>query len=103
MAMDLVPLLATLIQQGQLEKRPNIGTFTRKRDEERHIGAIVLGALAIRVEVDRPIVPTNRENVGSYVLPNPNSFGQRVPSDLETVRALHGVGDRRRRGGRRRR
>lgn len=96
-----MPLIATLIQKGQLEKRPNVGAIAGKRDEEGNIGGIVLRALPIRVEINRPIVTTHRENIRSYVLPDPDSLGERVPGDLELVGASHRLGYRRRRGRRR--
>jgi len=109
MAMHLVPLLATLIQKGQLEKCPNVGAVAGQSDEERHIGGIVLHALPIWVEINRPIVPSNGKLLGGHVLANPDPLGERVPRDLELVRAPHGLrhrhgrrgGGRRRRGGRR--
>ena len=97
MAMHLVPLLPTLIQKRQLKKRPNIGPFASERDEERNVRCIVLNALPIGVKIDRPIVPSHREYIRRYVLPNPNPLRQRIPRDLEPVRPPHRVRQRHRR------
>ena len=99
MAMHLVPLLPTLIQKGQLEKCPNVGAFAGQRDEERHVGRIVLHALPIRVEINRPIVPSDRKHVGGHVLPNPDPLRERVPRNLELVRPPHRLRHRHRRRG----
>ena len=101
MAMNLMPLFPTLIQKGQLKKSPNVSPITRKRNEKRHIGSIILDTLSIRVKINCPIVPTNRKDIRRYVFPNPDPFRKRVPSDLELVRAFHCFGDRCRRSCRR--
>lgn len=101
MGMHLVPLPPALIQERQLEQSPHVRTVAGERDEERDIGGIVLGALPVGVKVNRPRVPTHIERVGSDVLPNPEPLRQRIPVDLEMVRAVHGLGDRHRSGGRR--
>lgn len=100
MAMDLVPSPIALVQESQLEQGPNVSALAGERDEERDVGGVVLGALAVRVEVDRPRVPAYRERVGRHVLTDPHAFRERVPADLELVGPIHRLVPRRR--GRRR-
>lgn len=99
--MNLMPLLPTLIQKGQLKKSPNIGSFASKSNEEGHVGSIILNAFPIRVEIDSPIIPTNREYIRRYIFPDPDPFRQRIPRDLELVRTPHCFRDRSWRGCRR--
>lgn len=100
MAMDLVVVLAALVQQRELEERPDVGALASERDEERDVGGVVLGALAVRVEVDRPSESPHREGFGGDVLADPHALGQGVALDLELVRPIHGLGARGRRGAR---
>lgn len=99
MAVHFVPLLPALIQQRQLEERPHVGSLAGQGNEEGHVRRIVLDALPVRVEIDRPLVPADGERVGGLVLADPDPLGQRVPVDLEVMGAIDGVGDRRRGGG----
>lgn len=103
MAVHLVPLVPALIQERQFEERSHVGPVTRERDEQRHVGRIVFDALAIRVEVDRPIVTPNGESIGRNVFPDSNSLRQGVACDLELVRTIYGISYRRRCRQRRRR
>lgn len=103
MGVHLVPLLAALVQERQLEERPHVGPFAGQRDEERHVRRIVLHALPVGVKIDRPRVPADDERIRRHVLPDPHPFQQRIPRDLEVMRAVHGLRYRRRRRGRRRR
>lgn len=90
MAMNLMPSITALINKRQLKQSPDISSFAREGYEERHVGRVILGALPVRVEVDRPRVSTDRERVGGHVFAYPHSFRQRVSSDLELVRAVDG-------------
>lgn len=101
MAMHLMPPSPTLIHEGQFEERSHIGSLARKRNKQRDVGSIVLDALAIRVKVDRPRIPSHIKRIGGYVLSNPKPLRQRIARDLELVRTIYGLGDRRRCGGRR--
>lgn len=100
MAMDLVPSPIALVQESQLEQGPNVSALAGERDEERDVGGVVLEALAVWVEVDRPRVPAYHERVGRHVLTDPHAFRERVPADLELVGPIHRLVPRRR--GRRR-
>ena len=57
---------------------------------------VVVGAFAVRVEVDRSLVAAADERVGGDVLPDAYAHGQREPPDLELVEAIDGLGPRRR-------
>ncbi|GLT61306.1 hypothetical protein SLA2020_340250 [Shorea laevis] len=100
MAMDLVLAFAALVHERQFEQGSDIGALAGERDEDGHIGGIVLGVLAVGVEVDRPLVPSDREIVTRDVLPHPHALGQGVTLDNELVRAVLGLrhGPRARRG-----
>lgn len=102
MGVHLVPLLAALVEEGQFEECPDVGPFAGQRDEERNVGGIIFNALPIRVEINRPRVAADDEGIRGHILPDSHPLGERVPRDLELVRAIHGLGDGRRcRGGRR--
>lgn len=98
MAMHLVALLAALIQQRQLEKRPHVGPLASQRDKKRNVRRIVLHALAIGIEINCPRVSTHHERIGSYVLADPKALRQGIAGDFELVRSVNGLGDRRRCG-----
>lgn len=90
----------TLIQQRQLEQRPNIGPIASQRDEDGDVSGVILGVLAVGVEVDSPLVPADGESVAGDVFSDPDSFGQRVAFDREAVGSVYGLRHRER--GRRR-
>ena len=96
MAVNLVPPSLALVQQRQFEQGPNISALAGERDEQRDVRGVVLGALAVGVEVDRPLVATDDERVGGDVLPDAYALGQRETPDLELVEAIDGLGPRRR-------
>lgn len=100
MAVDLVVVPAALVQQRELEERPDVGALAGERDEERDVCGVVLGALAVRVEVDRPGVSPHGEGFGGDVPADPHALGQGVALDLELVRPIHGLGVRGRGGAR---
>jgi len=89
MAVDLVFPLAALVEERELEEGPDVGAFARQRDEDGDVGGIVLGILAIGVEVDRPVEPSHREHVARNVLPHSHPFRQGVSLDHELVRPVH--------------
>lgn len=93
MAMNLVLAGATLVEESELEEGTHVGALAGKGDEYGDIGGVVLGVLAVRVEVNGPLVPSHREIVAGDVLTHANSFGQRVPSDGEVVGPIHGLGN----------
>nr|KYP40451.1 hypothetical protein KK1_038206 [Cajanus cajan] len=94
MAMNLIIPLLTLIHQRQLEESPNIGPVASERYEDGNVHGIVLGVLAIRVEIDGPIVATDAESVAHDVLPRTHPFRQRITLYRELVRAVHRFADR---------
>jgi len=89
MAMNLMLPLTTLINKRKFKKRPHIRSFTRQRDENRNIRRIILRILSIRVEVDRPLKPSDGENIASNVFSNSHSLRERVPLDQEFVRTVN--------------
>lgn len=92
----MLPLPA-LIDQRQLEQGPHVRPFACKRNENRHVYRVVLGILPVRVEVNRPIEPSNGEHVAGNVLPRPHPLCERIPPDREPVRPIRGL-DQRSRG-----
>lgn len=100
MTMNLMLPFPTLIQQRQLEQRPNIGPIASQRDEDGDVGGVILGVLAVGVEVDSPLVPADGESIAGDVFPDPDSFGERVAFDREAVGSVYGLRHRER--GRRR-
>jgi hypothetical protein len=93
----LVLTLAALVDQRELEERAHIGAVAGERDEERDVGGLVVGALPVGVEVYRPLEPADGEGLGGDELPHTGPLGERVAGDLEVVRPVHRLGDRRRR------
>ena len=89
MAMDLVLAGAALVKQSELEESAHVVSLAGQCDEDGDVGGVVLGILAIRVEVDSPLEPSDREVVARDVLPHPDPLCQRVPSYREIVRAVH--------------
>lgn len=74
MAMNLVIILATLVQKRELKERPDIGALARQRDEERYVGGVILAALAVGVEVNGPGVAADGEGIGREELSDPHAF-----------------------------
>lgn len=87
--MDLVLTGAALVEQSELEEGAHIGALAGQRDEDGDVGGVVLGVLAVRVEVDGPLVPSHSEVVARDVLSHPDPLCQRIPSYREVVRAVH--------------
>lgn len=86
----MLPLPA-LINERELEERPHIRPLARQGDEDRHIGRTVLRIFPIRIEVNRPLIPTNRKIIARDVLTDPHPLGQRVTLDHELVGPVHGL------------
>jgi hypothetical protein len=93
----LILPIAALVDERELEERAHIGALAGERDEERYVGRFVLGALPVGVEVYRPLEPADGEGLGGDVLSHTGPFGEGVAGDLEVVRPVHRLGDRRRR------
>ncbi|KAL6992950.1 hypothetical protein U1Q18_011065, partial [Sarracenia purpurea var. burkii] len=89
MAVDLVIPLAALVDERQFEQCADVGALAGQCDEDGDVHGVVLGVLAVGVEVDGPLVATDGESVAGDVLPHSHAFGQRVTSDHELVRAVH--------------
>lgn len=89
MAMNLVMPLPALVNERELEKRPDLGAFASQRDEDRHVSRVILGVLAVRVEEDPPLVASDGEVIARDVLPHAHPFRQSVPLYHELVRAVH--------------
>nr|KYP71071.1 hypothetical protein KK1_010315 [Cajanus cajan] len=89
MAVNLVLPLAALVEEREFEERPDVGAFAGQGDEDGDVSGIVLGVLAVGVEVDRPVVPSDAEQIARNVLPHSHPLRQRVPLDHEPVRAVH--------------
>lgn len=75
MAVDLVLASSTLIEERQLEQSPNVRSIAGKGDENGDIGGMILGVLAIGVEVDRPLVAADGEIVAGDVFANADALG----------------------------
>ena len=84
-AMNLVLGRASLVEEGKFKESTDVGAFTGESDEDRDIGGVVFGVLPIRVEIDGPLVTSNREILARYVLSNSDPLRQRVPSYCEVV------------------
>ena len=93
MAMDFMLLFPTLIKKSEFKERSNIGSLTGERDKNRDIERIVFSILAIRVEVDGPLIAADGEGVARDVFPYPHAFGEGVTSDGEVVGAIDCLGD----------
>lgn len=88
-----MPFLPTLIHERQLEQSPNVGPLARQGYEQRHIHRIILNALAVGIEIDRPLVAADAERIGGDVLPDPHPLRKRVAGDREVVRSVGRLGD----------
>lgn len=93
MAVHLVFPLATLVDESELEQRPDIRPLAGQRDEHGDVGGVVLRVLAVRVEVDGPLKPADGEGVAGDVFAYAHSLRQRVPLDDELVGPIHSLGD----------
>lgn len=94
MAMDLMLALSTLVEQGELEEGSDIGALAGEGDEDRHVKGVVFCILAIRVEVDRPLVTSHCEGVAGDIFARPHALGERVAADGKIVRAVDRFCDR---------
>lgn len=83
--MNLMFALATLIHERQFEESSNIGALAGQCNENRDISGMILWILAVRVEVNRPLVASDREILAGNVFSNAHTFGQRVALDHELV------------------
>ena len=72
--MNLVLLLAALVDERELEEGTHVGALAGEGDEDGDVCGVVLGVLAVGVEVDGPLVPAYREGIARDVLPNPIPF-----------------------------
>lgn len=90
MAMNLMLLIATLINKRELEQSPHIGSFARQGNEQRNVRGVILRTLPVWVEVDSPRVTADGEGIGGDVFADPDAFGERVAADLEFVEAVDG-------------
>lgn len=100
MAVDLVLGLAALVEEGELEEGADVGAVAGEGDEDGDVGGVVLGVLAVGVEVDRPLVAPDGEVLAGDVLPHPDPLRQGVALYDEPVRPFHRL--RHRSGARRR-
>lgn len=90
MRVDLVlGAVVGLVEEGELEESPDVGAFAGEGDEDGDIGGVVLGILAVWVEVDGPVVASDREALAGDVLPDAHPFRKRVSSYRQAVRSVH--------------
>lgn len=90
-AMNFMLAISALVHQSQLEQSSHISTLAGKRNEDGNIGRIVLGILAIGIEIDSPLKPSDGEIFAGYVLADADPFGERVAFDDEVVRTIDGL------------
>jgi len=88
-AVHLVLAVAALVEQGEFEERANVGAFGSERDEDGDIGGVVFRILAVGIEVNRPLVPSDGESLAGDVFSDADSLGKRVTLDDELVRTVH--------------
>ena len=89
MAVHLVLLLAALVQESELEESAHVGAVAGEGDEDGDVERAVLGILAIRVKVDRPLVAPHREGFAGHVFSGPHTLRQRVSLDRVQMGAVH--------------
>lgn len=88
MAMNFMLPLSTLINKREFKKRSYIGSFTSQRDENGNIIGSILRILAVRIEVDRPLIPSDGEHIARNVFSHSHSLRKRIALDQELVRAV---------------
>lgn len=88
MAMNFMFPLSTLINKREFKKRSYIGSFTSQRDENGNISRTIFRILAVRIEVDRPLITSDGEHVARNVFSHSHSLRKRVALDQELVRAV---------------
>lgn len=93
MAMNLVLLITTLINERELEQSPHISSFARQGNEQRNVRGVILRTLSVGVEVDSPRVTAYGEGIGGDVFADSDAFGERVAADFEFVEAVDGFRD----------
>jgi hypothetical protein len=98
---DLVAAAAGLVEEGELEEGADVGAVGGEGDEDGDVVGVVLGVLAVGVEVDGPVVAAHREGVAAHVPPGPYALRHREPLHRVLVRPPHRL--RHRPGPRRRR
>lgn len=74
MAMNLVMPLPALVNERELEKRPDFGAFASQCDEDRHVRRVILRVLTVRVEEDPPLVASDGKVIARDVLPHAHPF-----------------------------
>jgi len=93
MGVDLVAGAARLVEEGELEEGADVGAVGGERDEDGDVVGVVLGVLAVRVEVDGPVVSSDGEDVACEVAAGAHALGEGEAPDGELVRAPHRLGD----------
>lgn len=78
-----------LVEEGELKEGTDVGAVAGEGDEDGDIGGVVLGVLAVGVEVDGPVVAADGEGVAGDVLAHAHPLGKRVPSYRHAVRPVH--------------
>jgi hypothetical protein len=90
---DLVASAARLVQEGKLEEGAHVGAAGDEGDEDGDVGSVVLGVLAVGVEVDSPVVASDGEDVAGEVVAGAHALGEGETLDGVVVGAPHCVGD----------
>ncbi|KAF1889609.1 hypothetical protein Lal_00024936 [Lupinus albus] len=85
MAMNLMLPLTTLINKSELKQRSHISAVAGESDEDGDISGVILWILSIWIEVNRPMVPSDGEQIAGNVLSHSHSLRQRVTLDHELV------------------
>jgi len=88
-AVNLVLTIPALVEQRELEQSADVGALGGEGDEDGDVGGVVLGVLAVRVEVYRPLVPSHRERLAGDVFPHSDPLRQGVSLYHELVRPVH--------------
>ena len=74
-----------LINKRQFEESSNIGALAGQCNENRDISGMILRILAVRIEVNRPLVSPDHKSLTGNVFPDAHAFRQGVAFNHELV------------------
>lgn len=94
MGVDLVACAAGLVEEGELEEGADVGALGGEGDEDGDVAGVVLGVLAVGVEVDGPVVAADGEGVAGEVAAGTDALGEGEALDGVLVRPPHRLADR---------
>lgn len=91
---NLVAAAAGLVEEGELEEGSDVDAVGSEGNENGDVVGVVLGVLAVGVEVDGPVVSSDGEDVAGEVAAGAHALGEGVAPYGELVGPPNGLGYR---------